>query len=209
MGKGFENYMSKKWFHPTNVENQKRKYLAEQKSAADKKRQQDLRDQYEREQEIFSNKELMGDEKAKLGLAFMYQAPGSLKDNQDKERVEEPVQVEISSSKRTRPDSANLRCLKCKRLGHLNTDKVCPLYGKSRLDVDDDEIVPEIPEAPKVEIKSEPKEHISESKENMPVVESNPMEITLDMLRTLPKKEKKVLLKRLKKLDKKLKRKSN
>lgn len=56
MGKGFENYMSKKWFHPTNVENMKRVYNAEQKNQAEKKRQGELRDQYEREQEIFSNK---------------------------------------------------------------------------------------------------------------------------------------------------------
>lgn len=148
----------------------------------------------------------MGDEKAKLGLAFMYQAPGSLKDNQDKDRGE-PDHVEICNTKRAfRPDSASLRCLKCKRLGHLNTDKVCPLYGKSRLDVDDDEIVAEIPEVPLVEIKKEPKEHITDSKENLPVIESNSAEITLDMLRALPKKEKKVLLKRLKKLDKKLRR---
>lgn len=56
MGKGFENYMSKKWFHPTNIDNQKRKYAAEQKAASEKKRQQELREQYEREQEIFSSK---------------------------------------------------------------------------------------------------------------------------------------------------------
>jgi CBF1 interacting corepressor len=56
MGKGFENYMSKKWFHPTNVENMKRVYNAEQKHSADLKRQQELREQYEREQELFSNK---------------------------------------------------------------------------------------------------------------------------------------------------------
>lgn len=152
----------------------------------------------------------MGDEKAKLGLAFMYQAPGSLKDNQDKERVEETQHVEISNSKKAfRPETANLRCLKCKRLGHLNTDKVCPLYGKSRLDVDDDkEIAPEIQEETKVEIKNEPKEYISEIKENLPA-KSNSEEITLDMLRALSKKEKKVLLKRLKKLEKKFKKKSH
>lgn len=150
----------------------------------------------------------MGDEKAKLGLAFMYQAPGSLKDNQGKEREDETQHFEVSNAKKTvRPESANLRCLKCKRLGHLNTDKVCPLYGKSRLDVDDDkEIAPEIQEETKIEIKKEPKENISEIKENLPV-KSDWEEISLDMLRALSKKEKKVLLKRLKKLDKKLKKK--
>lgn len=199
--------MSKKWFHPTNVENQKRKYLAEQKSAADKKRQQELRDQYEREQEIFSNKELMGDEKSKLGLAFMYQAPGSLKDNQDKEPVNEDNKLELINSRRTtRPDLVNQRCLKCKRLGHVNTDKVCPLYGKSRLDVEDGEM-PDLAPEPLPEVKPEPKEVISDTKENRPVEEET--EITLDMLRVLPKKEKKVLLKRLKKLEKKLRRNSD
>ena len=68
MGKGFKNYISR-WFHPTNVE---------QKSAGEKKRQQELRDQYER---VFSNKELMGDEKSRLGLAFMYNTPAGYKGN--------------------------------------------------------------------------------------------------------------------------------
>ena len=33
----------------------------------------------------------------------------------------------------------HLKCLKCKKWGHVNTDKACPLYGKSRLDVDNED----------------------------------------------------------------------
>lgn len=88
----------------------------------------------------------MGDEKARLGLAFMYNAPGSLKD-QDKDKKNDQddndkyeFQNQKVSSSAANGGVRNMRCLKCKRWGHANTDKSCPLYGKSRLDVEADEI---------------------------------------------------------------------
>ena len=83
--------MSKKWFHPTNIGNMKRQYMAEQKSADEKKRQQDLREQYEREQELFSNKQLMGDEKARLGLSFMYNPPAGMAKQEEPQLQEQEL----------------------------------------------------------------------------------------------------------------------
>jgi len=166
MGKGYENYMSKKWFHPTNIGNMKRIFMAEQKSTDEKKRQQDLREQYEREQELFANRQLMGDEKARLGLSFMYNPPagmakqdepqqeqeirradGTLVVNKDEPKFEWQRKYNAPRESWAKNDDKirdqpfgievrNVRCIKCKKWGHVNTDKICPLYGKSRLDND-------------------------------------------------------------------------
>ncbi len=75
MGKGYNNYMCKKFFHPTNFDNIKRKWMAEQKEEFDSKKEQERLTQYRREQEELENRVLLGDEKARLGLAWMYDQP--------------------------------------------------------------------------------------------------------------------------------------
>eukprot|EP00088_Acartia_fossae_P020452 TRINITY_DN2203_c0_g1_i12.p1 TRINITY_DN2203_c0_g1~~TRINITY_DN2203_c0_g1_i12.p1 ORF type:complete len:332 (-),score=118.01 TRINITY_DN2203_c0_g1_i12:92-1087(-) len=153
MGKGFNNYMCKKFFHPASADNLKRVWIAQKKADADKKAQDDLRRQYDREQELYNNKSLLSKEsKEKLELNFMYEPPPGVKKIGEKDKEEEGEPEYKFEWQRTwghAPKESYLqkgddfqeqpfgiqvcqaKCIKCGKYGHMNTDKRCALYGKS------------------------------------------------------------------------------
>lgn len=86
-GKGYSNYMNKKFFHPGNFENVQKKLLAEQKMEDEKNKLKEKLAEYERGDEMSHYKALLGDEKAKIGLNFMYEAPPGLPNDNPKKGI--------------------------------------------------------------------------------------------------------------------------
>lgn len=149
MGKGFNNYMSKKFFHPASRDNLKRVWMAEQQEEAYKKKQEELRAQYEKEQNLHENKAMLSkDSKDKLALNFMYEPPPGIKKEREKEDNEPEYKFEWQRKYNAPRESyckgdteirdqpfgiqvRNVRCIKCHKFGHINTDKECSMFSLS------------------------------------------------------------------------------
>ncbi|CAL4122073.1 unnamed protein product, partial [Meganyctiphanes norvegica] len=233
MGKGFNNYMCKKFFHPASRDNLKRVWIAEQKSIAEKAKQEELRSQYEKEQELYNNKAILAksETRDKLSLNFMYEAPAGVKRDREKEDGEPEYKFEWQRKFKGPRESyckdddtirdqpfgiavRNVRCIKCKNWGHINTDKECPLYGRvieteGQKDSDINELAAGMREdGLKLKTLASMTTGIYGNRQNpnannqhyLSSDEESVDEMTL--LKTLSSKDKKRLLKKLEKMDK-------
>lgn len=141
--------MSKKFFHPASRDNLKRVWMAEQQEEAYKKKQEELRSQYEKEQNLHDNKAILSKEsKHKLSLNFMYEPPPGMKKEREKESDEPEYKFEWQRKYNAPRESyckgdaeirdqpfgiqvRNVRCIKCHKFGHINTDKECAMFSLS------------------------------------------------------------------------------
>ena len=131
------------------------------------------------------------------------------KDNAPREELSK--NNESNQDKGFSSEVRNKKCLKCKKWGHINTDKACPLYGKSKLDIDDDYkqmdsqvLAKGMAESEGLVLKSS---LMPISKKNLASLNANieeeydekeeniDIDLTLDMLRDLSKRDKKFFLK--------------
>lgn len=109
MGKGYNNFMSKKAFHPGSFANQKKIREAEARAELKRKQDEENLEQYRKEQEIWQQKSMISNQdKDKLSLSFMYEVPKELKTKSE--------EVEWTSQRTTAASASKPEiCLQWKR----------------------------------------------------------------------------------------------
>ncbi|XP_072388341.1 corepressor interacting with RBPJ 1 [Diabrotica undecimpunctata] len=227
MGKGFNNYMCKKFFHPASRDNLKRVWMAEQKAEAYKKKQEELRQQYEKEQDLHDNKAMLSKEsKDKLSISFMYEPPPGARKEREREDNEPEYKFEWQRKYNAPRESyckgdqeirdqpfgiqvRNVRCIKCHKWGHINTDKECPMYSLSMSAARSLENATVMDQKSLVQQMLDDglalkKQHVNtvEANKHLLVSEDEDANEETTFLKSLTKKQKKALLRKLEKLEK-------
>jgi len=246
MGKGFNNYMCKKFFHPASADNLSRVYRAQKRAEAEQKKQDDLRAQYDKEQELYNNKALLSKEsKERLEVNFMYEPPPGVKkfqEDKDGEEGEPEYKFEWQRTWGQCPRESHVqagddvveqpfgiqvcqaKCIKCGKFGHMNTDKRCPLYGKAVdaeapiQNIDQDRLIQEMRAEGLAmrwsawDMNKAAGAGAGVMREMMETerVKTGPAPAVdrAEVLKNMSKEEKKALLKKLEKMDKKKKKKA-
>lgn len=233
MGKGFNNYMCKKFFHPASRDNLKRVWMAQQKAEAYKKKQEELRQQYEKEQDLHDNKAMLSKEsKDKLSINFMYEPPPGAKKEREREDNEPEYKFEWQRKYNAPRESyckgdqeirdqpfgiqvRNVRCIKCHKWGHINTDKECPMYSLSMSaarSLENSEIMDQ-----NTLVNQMLDEGLALKKQHASSFESSTHKLIMNgeenweatFLKSLTFKQKKALLRKLEKIEKKLTKKKS
>lgn len=228
MGKGFNNYMCKKFFHPASRDNLKRVWMAEQKAEAYKKKQEELRQQYEKEQDLHDNKAMLSKEsKDKLSINFMYEPPPGARKEREREDNEPEYKFEWQRKYNAPRESyckgdqeirdqpfgiqvRNVRCIKCHKWGHINTDKECPMYSlstsvarslESASILDQKSLVEQMREDG-LAIKKQYLNNTGTANYDLIINEDADENSVVNFIKSLTKKQKKALLKKLEKIEK-------
>jgi len=188
--------------------------------------------------ELYNNKALLSKEsKERLEVNFMYEPPPGVKkftEEKDGEEGEPEFKFEWQRTWGHAPRESHLqagekvveqpfgiqvceaKCIKCGKFGHMNTDKRCPLYGKAVdheapiQNIDQDKLIQEM-RAEGLAMRWSAWDMNKAAGANHQMVEEEKPKQGVDraeVLRNMSKEEKKALLKKLEKMDKKKKKKS-